>query len=71
MKRYLIAIEETRTGSPASLPDLEGCVSTGLTRDEVEANMREATALRLEGLRLESIPAPVPHAYSTCVEIPF
>ena len=45
-------------------------MSTGRTRDEVEANMGEAIAFHLEGLRLESMPVPDPHAYSTYVEIP-
>ena len=70
MKRYLIVIEETRTGYSAYSPDLMGCASTGRTRDEVEANIREAIAFHLEGLRLESMPVPEPHAYSTYVEIP-
>ena len=70
MKRYLIVLEKTPTGFSAYSPDLEGCVSTGHTRDEVEANMREAIAFHLEGLRLESMPAREPHAYSAYVEIP-
>ncbi len=42
MKNYLVVIEETGTGYSAYCPDLEGCVSTGATRSEVEHNMREA-----------------------------
>ncbi|HEX5727039.1 MAG TPA: type II toxin-antitoxin system HicB family antitoxin [Longimicrobiaceae bacterium] len=44
MKRYLIVVERTETGFSAYSPDLPGCASTGRTREEVQANMREAIA---------------------------
>ena len=50
MKKYLIVIEETSTGYSAYSPDLDGCVSTGRTREEVEKNMQEAIAFHLDGL---------------------
>jgi predicted RNase H-like HicB family nuclease len=34
----------------AYVPDLPGCVVTGFIRDEVEREMRDAVAFRLEGL---------------------
>jgi predicted RNase H-like HicB family nuclease len=70
MKKYLIVIEETSTGYSAYSPDLEGCVSTGRTREEVQKNMREAIEFHLEGMRLEGLPAPEPHTYSSYVEVP-
>jgi len=70
MKKYLIVIEPTETGYSAYSPDLDGCVSTGRTRQEVEQNMREAIAFHLEGLRLEGMETPSPHAYSAYVEVP-
>ena len=69
MKRYLIVIEETSTGYSAYCPDLEGCVSTGATQEEVERNMREAIEFHLEGLREEGYPVPEPHTYSAVVEV--
>ncbi len=69
MQRYLIVIEPTATGFSAYSPDLPGCVSTGATRAEVEANMREAVALHLEGLRDDGEPVPTPHTYATYVEV--
>jgi predicted RNase H-like HicB family nuclease len=68
--RYLIVIERTLTGYSAYSPDLEGCVATGATRDEVERAMREAIGFHLDGLRQEGRPAPPPHAYSAYVDIP-
>jgi len=45
MKKYLIVIEETGTGYSAYSPDLDGCVATGKTREQVEQEMREAIGL--------------------------
>ena len=70
MNKYLVVIEETSTGYSAYSPDLEGCVSTGKTREEIEKNMQEAIEFHLEGLRLEGLHAPQPHTYSTYVEVP-
>jgi len=69
MKKYLIVIEETRTGFSAYSPDLLGCVATGPTRDEVERNMSEAMEFHLEGLRLEGLDVPEPRACSAYVEV--
>jgi predicted RNase H-like HicB family nuclease len=70
MKKYLIVIEETKTGFSAYSPDLPGCVSTGETRQAVEQNMREAIAFHLDGLREEGQAVPEPHTYSVYVELP-
>jgi predicted RNase H-like HicB family nuclease len=70
MKKFLIVIEETGTGYSAYSPDLDGCVTTGRTREEVEKNMQEAIAFHLDGLRAEGLPAPEPHTYSAYVEVP-
>lgn len=68
--QFLIIIEETGTGYSAYSPDVPRCVSSGRTRQEVEHNMREAIEFHIEGLRLESLPAPETHTYSTYVEVP-
>jgi predicted RNase H-like HicB family nuclease len=70
MKEYLIVIEKTVTGFSAYSPDLDGCVSTGATREKVEQNMREAIAFHLDGLREEGQAAPEAHTYSAYVELP-
>lgn len=53
-----IVVEHTGTGFSAYSPDLPGCVSTGGTREEAEANMREAIEFHLDGLRLEGDSVP-------------
>jgi predicted RNase H-like HicB family nuclease len=52
--RCLIVIEKTATGYSAYSPDLDGCIATGTTRDEVERSMREAVEFHLEGLRQDA-----------------
>ena len=68
--RYLIVIEKTGTGYSAYSPDLDGCVATGATREEVERTMREAIEFHLDGLRQDGRTAPPPHAYSTYFDVP-
>jgi len=70
MRKYLVVIEETGAGYSAYSPDLEGCVATGRTREEVERNMREAMEFHLEGLQLEGLEIPQPRTYSAYVEVP-
>jgi predicted RNase H-like HicB family nuclease len=68
--RYLIVVETTETGFSAYSPDLPGCVATGSTRDEVQREMTAAISLHLEGLQAEGLEVPVPHAFSTYVDVP-
>jgi predicted RNase H-like HicB family nuclease len=66
---YLIVVEETDTGYSAYSPDVLGCVATGMTREQVEREMRDALQFHLEGLRLEGQPIPQPHTYSKQVRL--
>lgn len=68
--KYLVIVEKTKTGFSAYSPDLEGCASTGRTRAEVEANVREAIAFHLEGMKLEGFVAPATDTYSIYVDVP-
>ena len=67
--QYLIVIEKTATGYSAYSPDLDGCIATGSTKQEVEHNMREAIEFHLEGLRDEGYSVPQPSTYSTYVDV--
>ena len=51
-----VVIEEAGGNYSAYSPDLPGCVATGDTREEVEANMREAIAFHTAGLCQERLP---------------
>ena len=67
--RYLVIIEESETGYAAHSPDLEGCVATGPTIDEVEATMREAVEFHIDTLKESGVEVPRPQAYVTYVEV--
>ena len=68
--KYLVIIEETKNGFSAFSPDLQGCIATGSSKEEVEINMKEAIALHLEGMDSEGLEVPQPHSFSTYLEIP-
>jgi predicted RNase H-like HicB family nuclease len=56
--RYAIVIEKAEGNFSAYVPDLPGCVATGATVSEVEAEIREAITFHLEGLREDGLPVP-------------
>ena len=58
-KRYLVVVEQTTSGYSAYSPDLPGCVATGGSQEEVEANIREAIEFHVEGLRLDEALHPL------------
>ena len=49
--RYAIVIEKAANNYSAYVPDLPGCVATGASLEEVEAEIREAIEFHLEGMR--------------------
>ena len=63
MQNYLIVVEKTNTGYSAYSPDIDGCIATGATKEEIHVNMHEAIQFHLEGLKLEGISIPEPHTY--------
>ena len=63
MNKYSIVVEETETGFSAFSPDLDGCIATGKTREEVENTMKDAIQFHLEGLKKDGFLAPSPHSY--------
>lgn len=61
MTEYAIVIERSPNNFGAWVPDLDGCVSTGKTVEEVKVNIAEAIEMHIESLREhgEVIPPPV------------
>lgn len=56
--RYAVVIEKAESNYSAYVPDLPGCVATGQTLAEVEAEIREAIVFHVEGLREDGLPIP-------------
>jgi len=58
--RYAVVIEKGERNYGAYVPDLPGVISVGESEEEVIANVRQAIALHLDGLRQagDQIPEP-------------
>ena len=67
--RYAIVIESAEGNYSAYVPDLPGCVATGATVAEVEAEIREAISFHLEGMREDGHPIPQPSSRVEYVEV--
>jgi predicted RNase H-like HicB family nuclease len=66
--KYAVVYEKAPNNYAAYVPDLPGCVATGVTREDVEQHIREAIAFHLEGLRTENQPVPEPSSWTGLVE---
>jgi predicted RNase H-like HicB family nuclease len=58
MHRFLVVIEKAESNYSAYCPDLPGCIATGDTPAETEANMHEALRLHVEGMIEDGEPIP-------------
>jgi len=67
--RYAIVIENAGANHSAYVPDLPGCIATGVTVEEVEASIRDAIKLHLEGMRQDGTPIPTPSSRVEYVEV--
>jgi predicted RNase H-like HicB family nuclease len=66
--RYAVVIEKAGQNYSAYVPDLPGCVATGRTVAEVEAEIGEAIRFHLEGLENDGLPIPPPATIAEYVE---
>ena len=67
--RYAVVIEKAKNNYSAYVPDLAGCVATGATIAETEAQIREAIQFHLEGMREDGIPIPPPSSQVEYVDV--
>lgn len=67
--RYAIVIEKTENNFAAYVPDLPGCVATGITLEETEQQIREAIELHIRGLREDGLPVPEPRSHVDYVTV--
>ncbi len=58
--RYAVVIEKTGGNYSAYVPDLPGCIATGATIAETEAEIRDAIRFHIEGLLEDGLPIPAP-----------
>ncbi|MEA2603710.1 MAG: hypothetical protein QOF89_4702 [Acidobacteriota bacterium] len=67
MHKFLVVIERAPGNFSAYSPDLPGCIATGGTREEVEANMYEAIQMHVEGLKEDGLPIPESDSFAEYV----
>ena len=67
--RYAIVIERANSNYSAYVPDLPGCIATGVTIEEAEKTIREAIEFHLAGLREDGSPIPQPSSRVDYVEV--
>lgn len=67
--RYAIVIEKAEGNYSAYVPDLPGCIATGASVAEVEAEIREAIAFHVEGLREDGLSVPAPSSKVEYVDV--
>jgi len=66
---YVILIDDTPDGGfGAWAPDLPGCVALGDSYQECLAEMREAVAFHLDGMRADGQPIPPASTRAATVE---
>jgi predicted RNase H-like HicB family nuclease len=58
--KYAVVIEKATSNYSAFVPDLPGCVATGETIAEVEAEISAAIRFHPDGLQEDGQPIPVP-----------
>ena len=54
--------KEEATDYWVDIPDIPGCVSSGNTREEAEANFQEALELHIEAMREQKLNLPKPRS---------
>lgn len=67
--KYAIVIERAGDNYSAYVPDLPGCIATGATKDEVEAEIREAIAFHLDGMREDGASIPEPSSHVEYIDV--
>ena len=69
MRKYLVVFEKAGNNYSAYSPDLPGCIATGVTREEVEKNIRQAIGFHIEGLKEDGLPLPEQASFTEYIEI--
>ena len=67
--RYAVVIEKAEGNYSAYVPDLPGCIATGAAVAEVEAEIRDAIELHVEGMREDGLSVPAPSSQVEYVEV--
>jgi len=64
LKYVALIRKEEATDYWVDIPDIPGCVSSGDTREEAEANIQEALKMHIEAMREQKLNLPQPRSRS-------
>lgn len=67
---YAVVIEAGGSNYSAYVPDLPGCIATGMTVPEVTRRIRRAIAMHTAGLLEDGLPVPPPRSAAVMVDAP-
>lgn len=67
--QYTVIIEKSPRNFAAYVPDLPGCVATGVTREEVIRQIRQAIEFHIESLRQHGEAVPKPQSTAAVVDV--
>ena len=67
--KYAVVYQKALRNFSAYVPDLPGCIATGVTRQEIKRTIREAIAFHIDGMRLGNLPIPEPSTWTEMVEV--
>jgi predicted RNase H-like HicB family nuclease len=68
--RYAVVTEKAPANYAAYVPNLPGCIATGITVAETESLIREAIEFHLQGLKADGLPIPPSSSQVEYVDIP-
>ena len=68
LMRYAIVVEKADGNYSAYVPDLPGCVATGATVAETEAEIRAAIRFHIDGLKADARDVPAPTSIASYVD---
>lgn len=66
--RYAIVIEKAEGSYSAYVPDLPGCIATGATIPEAQAEIRDAIRFHVDGLKADGLAVPTPTSIAEYVD---
>jgi predicted RNase H-like HicB family nuclease len=64
----MVVFEKANNNYSAYSPDIPGCIATGVTRKEIEENIREAISFHIKGLKEDGLPLPEPSSFTEYIE---
>jgi predicted RNase H-like HicB family nuclease len=67
--KYGIVIKQGERNYSAYVPDLPGCIATGLTVEEVKERIRQAIEMHLKAMREDGDAIPKPRSICDNVEV--